>query len=233
MSAIIVCGMPDEKQVLAGALRPGTLILSGADKLNLLALVPPSCTRIISMGLCGGLAPPRVVGDVVAATTVVDRAGTTSTADAAWNFRAVSAAAARGHAIYPVPYYSSGLLDEANAVGQRMALYKKYGTDAIDDETRYVAAEAARRGVPFNVIRPLSDDYRETLPLAATGPIMNADGGADIDYLLRSIAIDPGQVIARSGVTVSLLQVARDYGTSLDALGIVAAALSELIAEDT
>lgn len=223
MTTVVLCGMPDEKRVLTNAFKPGTLILSGTDKLNLLKLIPASCTRIVCMGLCGGLSPDLSVPDVVLATSVVDHAGHVEYADPGWNFRAVAAATDADIKLHMVPYYSSGLFDEADTSGQRAAMFKKYGAHAIDDETRYVVAEATRRNIPFNVVRPLSDDWSETLPLSATGAIMNKDGSANIDFLLRSLGQDQGQD------SVSLFRVAIDYGRSLDALEKVAKALSNLI----
>lgn len=226
MSTVVLCGMPDEKRELAKALPTGTLILSGTDKLNLPALLPASCTRLVCMGVCGGLSPDLEVPDVALATSVVDRAGVHAFADVGWNRAATSYAAHRGITLHGVPYYSSGLMDEADSVPQRAALFQKYGAHAMDDETRYVVAAAMARGIPFNVVRPLSDDYRDTLPLSATGPIMNRDGSANISYLLWSLGQDQGPH------SETLFQVARDYGRSLDALLETAAALAPLIGNE-
>jgi hypothetical protein len=134
----------------------------------------------------------------------------------------VIATAARGGAtVKPCSYYSSGILDEADTVPERAAMFAKYGAQIIDDESRYVAAEAARRNIAFNIFRSLSDDYQETIPLAATGAIMNADGSANISYLLGSLAKDPSQIPL-------LFQVAKDFKTSLDALTNTATAVSGL-----
>ena len=225
MTTVIVCGMPDERKVLTKALGPGTLILCGTDKLNLPKLIPDSCTRIISSGLCGGLSPDLVVADVALATDVVDRVGDHATPDYAWNASAVVAAAKAGISLHQVPYYSSGLLDEADSQVQRATMFQKYKAHAIDDETRYVVAEAASRKIPFNVVRPLSDDWSETLPLSATGAVLNKAGDADIEYLLRTLGQDQG------ADSVSLFRVALDYGKSLDALEAVAKALAGLIAQ--
>ena len=224
MKTGVVCGMPDERRILTKALRPGTVILSGTDKLSLPTnKLLDGCTRLVCMGVCGGLAPDLVVPDIALATAVLDHAGAGMPTDPGWNSAAISYAAKAGLKLHPVPYYSSGMMDEADTQSQRAYLFKKYGTHAIDDESRYVVAEAVRRGIPFNVVRPLSDDWRETLPLSSTGPIMNRDGSANIDYLLRSLGQDQG------AESVSLFQVASDYGRSLDALESVAAALSDLI----
>jgi hypothetical protein len=225
MTTVVLCGMPDEVRVLTNALHPGTLILSGTDKLNLPKLVPDTCTRLVCTGVCGGLAPDLVVPDIALATAVIDHAGTGMPTDPDWNKAATFYAARAGLTLHPVPYYSSGLFDEADTVGQRAAMFKKYGTHAIDDESRYVVAEAVRRKIPFNVVRPLSDDYRDTLPLMARGKIMNPDGSANIPYLFSALGQDQG-----NGAE-SVFTVAANYHKSLEALEALAKALASLIAQ--
>ena len=187
---VVHCGMPDEKTRLTAALPPGTLILSGEDKLNLSNLVPRDCTRIISMGLCGGLSPDLKVPDVAIATSVVDRAGSKALTDWNWAHAAADRLTAAKIVGKFVPYYSSGLFDEADETPQRASLYSKYGAKAIDDETRYTVAFAQVRGISFNVVRPLSDAYDDNLPLMARGKIMRPDGSPTWTYLC--LCLGPG-----------------------------------------
>ena len=224
MSTVIVCGMPSEKSILMAAL-PGLLVLSGTDKLNLPSLVPPTCARLISMGLCGGLSPDLVVPDCVAATSVIDRAGDKAAADGEFNARAGVAFATAGGNLKPAPYYSSGLLNEANEVPQRAAIYSKYGAHAIDDETRFVVADAQRRDIPFNVFRSVSDASDDNLPLLAIGDIMNPDGSPNLAYLAAALGQDQGPNAE------SVFSVAFHYGQSLRALEAMANALAQIITE--
>jgi hypothetical protein len=224
MTTVIVCGMPDEKRILSAAL-PGILVLSGIDKLNLPRLVPKDCTRLIGAGVCGGLSPDLVVPQVALATTIKHKTGAAAICDPRWNQRAIDAADAAGIVLHPVPYYSDGLQNEANDPAQRAALFAKYGAHAIDDELRFVVAEAQRRGVPINSFRPLSDDYRAKLPLLATGKIMNPDGSPNLAYLATALGEDQGEG------SESVFKVMSDYKASLDALEDVAKALAPLIAQ--
>lgn len=229
---VILCGMPSERARLTAAL-PRNVVLSGQDKLSLDTLVPPSCNRVISMGLCGGLAPPLVVPCVALATTVTD--GKVMWAcDRKWAFAVqdlasslnpdASAADPLPHGwmvgLDAVPWYSSGVLDLADTVPQRATLHASSGANAIDDETYYAAVLCARRGIRLNVARPLSDDYSETLPLAARGAIMSADGSANIEYLMQQLGSEPALQ------TLDLFRVLSDYLSSLDALGALAGALA-------
>jgi hypothetical protein len=227
MTTVVQCGMPDEFRVLTTMFGTGTLVLNGSDKFYLSNrdVLPAACTRLVCMGVAGGLSPDLVVPDVAVASTVVDHAGDTASADAAWNARAVAALTASGIVPHVVPYYSSGLFDEADTADQRAAMYKKYGAHAIDDETRYVVAEAARRGIPFNVVRPLSDDYRDTLPLMARGKIMNPDGSTNLAFLLSALGQDQG------AGSESVFTVADHYRQSITALEAVAKALANLVGE--
>lgn len=216
MRTVILCGMPEEKAVLAKAL-PGILILSGTDKLNLPTLVPADCTMIVSAGLCGGLAPGLGIGAIVLAMRLLDQAGKVDVPDPAWVMNVARACATAGITAAQGAYYSSGILDQADTAPQRAVMFKSTGARAIDDESRYVAALAAQRQISFGVLRSVSDDWTETLPLAATGAIMNKDGSANLDYLLASLAKQPGQI-------PQLLKIAADFKTSLDTLGAAAAA---------
>lgn len=220
MSTVVLCGMPEESAVISKAF-PGILVLSGTAKLNLSELVPTDCSMIVSVGLCGGLAPGLPVGAVAAASTVVDKAGVMQRCDLKWTSAIVDAGAEAGLKFGPVPWCSSGLMDEANTADQRNAMFLKYGAKAIDDETRYAAALAKARGIRFGVLRSVSDDWTETLPLAATGPILNKDGSADLNYLLRAIAAE--SVFD----TVDLGKVAWDNATSLHTLEFALNAVKE------
>jgi hypothetical protein len=114
------------------------------------------------------------------------------------------------------------LLDEADTADQRAAIFRKYPThpQAIDDESRYTVALATARKIECLVVRPLSDDWSETLPLEARGAIMNSDGSANVAYLLRTFRLVD---------TRALLQIAADYEQSLDALEAVAKAIAPVL----
>jgi|HubBroStandDraft_3_1064219.scaffolds.fasta_scaffold53121_2 hypothetical protein len=225
MSVVVHCGMPDEFRVLTKALKPGTLILSGAAKLNLPTLVPPTCTRLLGMGVAGGLSPHMVVPDVAMAAMIFRKTGPAYPADGAWNARAMAAARKTGITLHPVDYYSDGLQNEANDPQQRAALFKQYGVEAIDDELRFTVAEAQRRGIPVNCVRPLSDDYRAKLPPLATGQSLNPDGSPNLAHLATALGEDDQG-------SESVLKVMADYSASLDALEAVAKALASLIASE-
>lgn len=195
-SVVILCGMPSEKAILTAAY-PNNLVLSGTDKLNLASLVPKTCPRIVSMGLAGGLAPPLKVADIVLANSVTDGRGGVCTCDPKWN------AAIMDIDIKQLPpswadlrfrgceWLSNGMMDLADTATQRADLYKMTGACAIDDESYYAAVFCQQHGIMFNIARSISDDWTDTLPLAARGKIMNPDGSANVAYLFQSLATEP------------------------------------------
>jgi adenosylhomocysteine nucleosidase len=203
-----LCGMPEEAAIVAKVF-PGAPVFHGSDKLNLPSLVPTTCTRIVSFGLAGGLSPDLKIGDVITAEYVVDQGGEETDCDPAWV-----------HAQQIVPWYSSGVTDQADTSPQRATLYAKYGAWAIDDESRFAAALAQQRGIALNIFRSISDTSDETLPLAARGAILNSDGSANIGYMLWAIAHES------PFATLDLFRIAVDFNTSLDALEAAATNLA-------
>lgn len=216
MSTVFLCGMPEEKNVILKVL-PGARVLMGQDKLNLPTLVPADCNRIISCGLFGGLAPGIPVGGICIANAVTDKAGQIYDCDHVWNGKVAQAAYSAKMNLAATSWFSSGLMDTADTTPQRAALYAKYHCRAIDDETRYAIGfvqqmAIIRRTIQVNVLRSCSDDFSETLPLAARGAIMNADGSANLSYLLKTLATEPLYQ------DVDLFKVATDAYYSLSTL---------------
>ena len=212
--------MPSEKGVLNFAL-PGITVLSGTDKNNLGTLVPTDTTHIISMGLYGGLSPAIDVADIDVASSLTDGAGNTWTPDPDWNGVLLSVLGSAAESldnavwaarVHSVPWYSSGMLDQADTVPQRAQLLAQTGAWAIDDESHSIAEFAKAQGLKFAIMRACSDDASETLPLAMRGQIMNADGSANIEYFLQELAQEP------ASQTLDIPRIVADYNASLAAL---------------
>ena len=210
MTTVFLTGMPEEDAIVARVF-PGAPRFTGTDKFTLTTRVPMDATRIVCTGLCGGLVPGYPVDLGVLADVVVDKAGTKSFVDLAWNSRVWHVASAADIALKACRYYSSGLFDESDSVPQRAEVFKRTGAACMDDETRFAAALAHDRKINLNVLRFVSDDYSETLPLAATGAIMNRDGTKNIKYLIGALWARPDQI-------PMLTKIGMDFKTSLDAM---------------
>lgn len=200
----VLTGMTDEAEILADT--PGLTVLCGpADRANLRALVPPGTQGLVSFGVCGGLSPKLQVHDLVFGTAVTN--GTvTLRADREWFYTMA------GHLTFPhhgAPVYSTGQ-EGGNTPAERHHLFSEYGTWTIDDESFAVATVAAELGIPFAVVRSVSDDYLEPIP-AAIANATNPDGSCNFKAVLAAIEAD-------RDLLFELPRVAINFGRALGTL---------------
>ena len=137
---------------------------------------------ILSFGIAGGLAPGLAVGTLVLASAV--RHGEERwEADAAWLSRLMR----------HLPGARAGEIAGVDAPAATLAAKGALLGDAVDMESHVVARAAARRGLPFAVVRAVADDARHVLPPAAMAPLL-ANGSPDLGAVLASLARHPGQL---------------------------------------
>jgi len=182
-------------------------------------------SAVISFGLCGGLDPALRVADIVIASGVITDSETIS-ADAAWISRLRAA----------LPEAMVGALaarDEmAPDVAAKADLRRATNALAVDMESHIVATAARLHGIPFAVLRAVSDTAAHTLPEAARVGL-RADGKADLLAVLGRLSADPRQMPA-------LIRTGRDAGKAhralsqavqkMDALGFQALPAGETVA---
>lgn len=105
----------------------------------------PSVSRVVSVGLCGALHPDYSVGDLFAATIVVDESSN----------RFPAAPPRAPHSFH------QGVLVSIDRVAQTAAekqeLRRKHLADAVEMEAAAVAARARHAGLPFHCVRVVSD----------------------------------------------------------------------------
>jgi hopanoid-associated phosphorylase len=191
---IVVCGLDREGRVLTG---PGLRIIAGggnaAQLAEALARAAPAADGIISFGMAGALDPAMRIGDWVIGDTVLSSPsyplkgrGSGQTCDPAWTaaLARLMPDARRG------PIYADGRLiadpAEKVALGQGGAL-------AADMESHVAARCAAEAGLPFAVLRCISDEAGHAIP-PAIAVSMRPDGGLALGAVLRSITRNPGQL---------------------------------------
>ena len=75
----------------------------------------------------------------------------------------------------------------------KAALHAATGAVVIDMESHIAARVAARHGLPFAIVRVVSDTAADTLP-PAFAVAMRRGGGTDVGAILRSLATRPGQI---------------------------------------
>jgi adenosylhomocysteine nucleosidase len=178
---------------------PGTLVLTGIQTVaDLNKNVPRECKAIMSFGMSGGLRPGLpVVGQTVLASYLVGPNGEHYTCDKTWCNRLFAQTK-----FYVQPYYSSGQFNQANTPEQRAAIYKKTGAWCIDDESLWVAQFAKARGIPFVIGRNVSDQWNDDVSI--TSNILNANGGADVEAVIKDLFTDP----------VTMIKIGLDYKRS-------------------
>ncbi len=200
-------GMVSEAKLLAGC--DARVIIGGGQarrlQAELEAELAAGAAGVLSFGLCGALDPVLGVADLVIASAVETDSGSITT-DPAWAQR-LSAA---------LPGAKVGALaarDEmAPDVGAKAELRHATGALAVDMESHIVAALASRQGVPFAVLRAVSDTAAHTLPKAARVGL-RADGRPDLLAVLVRLSADPCQMPA-------LIRTGRDAGKAHRALSL-------------
>lgn len=180
------------------AIAPGAAARDGVA-----ALAPQ--TPVVVLGLCGALRNRRV-GDVVVYASVRDAHGTYACRPLPDD------AAPRGTEVRVVRACTADHV--VTTVAERGALAARYDADVVDMEGTYVAAALAQRGIPFTMMRVVSDDARRDLP-ALEGAI-RADGRLAVLRVAAAFARDPRGAAA----------FVRDARAALRTLTALAAAIS-------
>ena len=207
MTLVIKTGMQSEADVATAHAAPDVLVLTGVQTTeDLQRAVPPTCTAILSFGLCGGLRPVRpVVGQTLIASHLSGPQGDIYAPDPAWNHRLFTAT----HA-YTQPWYSNGAYNTANTPAQRAALYAQTAAWCVDDESLAVARFAKAFGIPFAILRTVSDQWDEDVSITAT--MLTASGGINIWSVIKGAVSDPA----------ALIRIGREYALSIGELGVTA-----------
>lgn len=204
-------GMLKEARLIAG---PGVRAVAGGGRSDLLEqrlkAALDGAEAIISIGVGGGLDPSLAVGDIVVGTEVLRPRGRWLT-DADWTARLMARLpGARQASVYGSEDMVLHALDKAK-------LRAKGGAGLADMESHVAAKLAKAKGLPFAVVRVVSDTAGLSLPTAVLAG-MNPDGGMNLMGVLAALARDPAQLPA-------LMRVGRDADAAFKALQTVAAAL--------
>lgn len=185
----ILCGLKSEAKIADQI--PGVLVgCSGArpDRARLLVqhMINEGVTRLVSFGLCGGLSSDLAPGDLVLGMTVM--AGREAwVSNEAWN----RAFLERNPGTLSVPVWGSDFM--ATKPEDKALIFRRTGCLALDMESHIVARAADMYGLPFNVVRAVSDSFDMELPPAARVPLLT-DGGVDYRAVYESVKKTPRQI---------------------------------------
>jgi adenosylhomocysteine nucleosidase len=215
---VVVSGMTEEGQIAAG---PNVIsVLSGGSLTTLLEnlnqLDPDEVSAVVSFGVAGALDPSLNVGDIVVATSLQNDAGDVFPADPAI-VRAMVQGLENNYMTYKtgqvfgttVPRYTGA---------SKAQLWQQSGAISVDEESEGAAEWAAANGLPFGMMRSISDNQSFSLPPLATTAV-NSDGTWNIQNIEAALEQDPGQV-------PSLLEMAWDAITSFSSLDTARAAVN-------
>ncbi|PPD15569.1 MAG: phosphorylase [Methylobacterium sp.] len=216
-SVLAICGMASEARLAARF--AGRVIVSAADPARLariLAGEPLENYRLaVSFGLCGGLSPDLAAGRLVIADAVV-----TETAHFAAD-PAFSQALRRAN-----PDASGGLIagvDQAlTDPAGKAACHAGTGAIAADMESHVMAEACAKAGLPFIILRAVSDDSERALPPLAMSAL-DSTGRLSIGAVIASLVRQPSQIALLPGL-------ARDSRRAFTRLEAAAASAATLFA---
>ena len=205
MTIIAVCGLMREARIAAG---PGVRTLAGGTNAVLLSqklerAIGEGAFGIVSIGIAGGVAPSLKSGDCVVGSAVLAD-GDRFFPDAQWTTRIIA----------KLPSAIPGVVAGTDAVmttpWAKAALFRAVGAHAVDMESHIVARAAKAHGVPFAVLRTISDPAASALPPLVSTAVTDS-GDIDIRRVLFSLLRNPGQIPA-------LLQTARESKAAFQAL---------------
>ena len=165
---------------------------------------------IMSYGMCGALADGLVIGDWVIGERL--SGAVDAVCDPAW----AAALAAKLPGARLGGYFADGRM--IDTVAKKLALGERHSAIAVDMESHVAAAVAAERGLPFAILRCVSDGARHLLPHAITVS-MRPDGGVDAKAMLRSLASRPGQAADVAKTSAGFIRAIRELKRGAMAVG--------------
>jgi nucleoside phosphorylase len=192
---LIVSALPEEMTVLRRKFRRDdrlVLAVTGsgpkrAERRLTDLLDRTSYAGVIGIGVAGSLAPDLRVGDLVVAREVRDGIHRIQDPEAAW------AVAAEAAGAFPCTCVSVATV-VSSASGKAVLARDVAGRPAtVDCESATWGRIAASRGLPFAILRVISDAFEETLP-ACLSESQRADGSIDRLRIVLGALGDPVQI---------------------------------------
>ncbi len=157
--------------------------------------VGPGCSGIISFGIAGGLDPQLRPGTPIVASSVIGANGVRSAlpTDERWSQVLLQSRPSAVHA--PV----LGVDAAVTQPDDKLRLFRQTGAAAVDMESHIAASIANSHGLPFAVLRVVSDPARQRIPEAALCG-MRSDGSLDAMAVLRALWHRPGDIASMPSV---------------------------------
>jgi adenosylhomocysteine nucleosidase len=203
---LAVTGLMAEARIVARS--PHTMAVAGGGQAGRLErlikqAITKDCRGLISFGMAAGLKLELRPGACLIGSEVVDENGHHPANDV-WIARLkerLGQAAQVGIA---------GVDQPLTTPAQKQALLEATGAAGADMESHVAARAAAEHGLPFAVLRVVSDPAQLAIPPAAVAG-MREDGSIDVVAVVRSLANERGQL-------PQLMRVAADAARAYCAL---------------
>jgi adenosylhomocysteine nucleosidase len=143
---------------------------------------------LVGAGVAGALVPSLRAGDIVVADRVLDAGGEAPSPEAGWVARAV-ALGARPATFVSVarPMTSS---KEKREAAVRSGIPDSTGA-VVDMESAAWARAAENRGIPYLILRAVSDTFEEELP-GFLSSCLSPEGSVDRAAVARRLTLHPG-----------------------------------------
>ena len=186
-NVLAVTGTKREAAVLRGL--GVKAIAGGGDPWRLIEALKtewPSAAGIVSFGMAGALDPSLRIGDWVIGTRLCGVIE--AECDPLWS---VALAAQLPQAKLGICYAEGRLIDNP---ADKYSLGAKNKALAADMESHIAAMFAGRAGIPFAILRCISDEAQTALP-PAIAVAMKPDGGLALGKIAASLAREPRQLI--------------------------------------
>ena len=188
---VFVCGLLQEAAIL-GKSDNAVVIVGAGDAVKLAAdlhaAIEGGCTHVLSFGTCGALNQAIKVGEIVVAGMMVDPPASSLFCDAAWSKNLRDLSGGR-------PVVGTVSAATVATAADKAALYAATKADVVDMESWIAAAVAHARGVPFAMLRAVSDAADQDVPPAALAA-MDETGGVDAWGVIESLGHDDEQLSA-------------------------------------
>ncbi len=207
---IAATGLRSEAAIIA---RPGVLPIACGGQGDVLAarletaIAAERPAGLISIGICGGLDPALPIGALVIGKSVGNY-----TTDTGWTARlATTLPHARRASV-------AGVEIAAFDSAAKAELFATTGAAIVDMESHIVARVAAAHGLPFAILRAVSDAATDSLPMAARVPL-TPDGGVRMGQVLAAVAANPRQIPALIRLAGNTDRALKALAGAMDALG--------------
>lgn len=163
-------------------------------------LISRGATGLISFGIAGGIAPSIVPGTLVLPREVVLPDGRRLPTDSAWRDRVAAAVADLAVRDDPI----AGTDRMLTSADEKREWHQRTQAAVVDMESHGVARAAARRAIPFLVVRAVADPADRSLPQSAVAGL-DAAGAVKPLGTLAALATQPTQLKALIGVAADAL----------------------------